>query len=119
MSFEDMYNKNMQDYMQFQKNLMESMTKFREQFDVQKSMDEVNSFQEKMTKGIKLLMELKDEDVASDQLEKVEVLKIGKMKLYHYKPTVPPSQVSKVPTLIAYALVNRQYMMDILSSKAF
>ena len=108
-----MYNKNMQDYMQFQKNLMESMTKFREQFDVQKSMDEVNSFQEKMTKGIKLLMELKDEDVASDQLEKVEVLKIGKMKLYHYKPTVPPSQVSKVPTLIAYALVNRQYMMDI------
>ena len=103
----------MQDYMQFQKNLMESMTKFREQFDVQKSMDEVNSFQEKMTKGIKLLMELKDEDVASDQLEKVEVLKIGKMKLYHYKPTVPPSQVSKVPTLIAYALVNRQYMMDI------
>ncbi len=113
MSFEDMYKKNMEEYMDFQKNLMDSMVKFQGQFDIKKSMDEINNMQDKMIKGMNLLMDLKPEEVASDLLEKEVVLKIGKMSLYHYKPTVAADKVSKVPTLITYALVNRQYMMDI------
>ena len=49
----------------------------------------------------------------SDTLEKDVVYSDGKMRLLHYKPLVSSRKLSKVPTLITYALVNRQYMMDI------
>ena len=110
---ENLYEKNLQKFADFQSNLMESVTKIYEQLDLKKSIDEMTVFQEKFTKGMKILMEMKPEDAASDMMEKEEVLRIGKMRLFHYKPTVTGRKLSKVPTLITYALVNRQYMMDI------
>jgi len=83
------------------------------QFDFQKSLNQMATMQENVTKGIEVLMNLKPEDVASDQLEKEEVMRIGKMRLFHYKPVVTARKVCKVPLLITYALVNRQYMMDL------
>lgn len=110
---ENLFEKNLQQYAEFQSNLMESVAKIYEQFDLKKSIDEMTVFQDKLTKGMKILMEMKPEDAASDMMEKEEVLRIGKMRLFHYKPTVSTRKLSKVPTLITYALVNRQYMMDI------
>ena len=110
---ENLYEKNLQQFADFQSNLMDSVTKIYEQFDLKKSIDELTVFQEKFTKGMQILMEMKPEDAASDIMEKEEVMRIGKMRLFHYKPTVTSRRLSKVPTLITYALVNRQYMMDI------
>lgn len=110
---ENFYEKNLQQFADFQKNLMDSMTNVAEQFDMQKSLDQLSTMQDNVIKGIRILMDMKPEDAASDLLEKEEVLRIGKMRLYHYKPLVSSRKLSKTPTLIAYALVNRQYMMDI------
>lgn len=110
---ENFYEKNLQQFADFQKNLMDSMTNVAEQFDMQKSLDQLSTMQDNVIKGIRILMDMKPEDAASDLLEKEEVLSIGKMRLYHYKPLVSSRKLSKTPTLIAYALVNRQYMMDI------
>lgn len=110
---ENLFEQGMKNVTDFQKNIQESMLKLGEQFDLGQNAKDLAHVQEQLAKSVKLLMDMKDEDVASDTLEKEEVLSIGKMKLYHYKPLVAQNKVSKTPTLITYALVNRQYMMDI------
>lgn len=109
----NIYEKNLQQLTDFQNNLADSVMKMYKQFDMKKSLDEMSAYQEKLAKGMKILMDMKPEDAASDMMEKEEVLRIGKMRLYHYKPVVSARRLSKVPMLITYALVNRQYMMDI------
>lgn len=110
---ENVFEKNLQQFAEFQTNMTNSVMKIFEQFDLQKSIAEMTTYQDKLTKGIKILMDMKPEDAASDLLEKEEVLRIGKMRLFHYKPIVTGKKVVKTPLLITYALVNRQYMMDI------
>ena len=110
---ENIFEKNLQQFAEFQTNMTNSVMKIFEQFDLQKSITEMTTYQDKLTKGIKILMDMKPEDAASDLLEKEEVLRIGKMRLFHYKPIVTGKKVVKPPLLITYALVNRQYMMDI------
>jgi polyhydroxyalkanoate synthase len=112
-NLEQMFQKNLEDYMGFQKNLADSAMRMAEQFSPEKNAAEMAGFEEKITNGIRCLMDMKPEDVRSDAMAKDEVLRIGKLRLYHYKPTVEASKVSRVPTMITYALVNRQYMMDI------
>lgn len=110
---ENIFEKNLQQFAEFQTNMTNSVMKIFEQFDLQKSITEMTTYQDKLTKGIKILMDMKSEDAASDLLEKEEVLRIGKMRLFHYKPVVTGKKLVKTPLLITYALVNRQYMMDI------
>ncbi|MBO5690322.1 MAG: class III poly(R)-hydroxyalkanoic acid synthase subunit PhaC [Spirochaetaceae bacterium] len=110
---ENIFEKNLQQFAEFQTNMTNSVMKIFEQFDLQKSVTEMTTYQDKLTKGIKILMDMKAEDAASDLLEKEEVLRIGKMRLFHYKPVVTSKKLVKTPLLITYALVNRQYMMDI------
>lgn len=110
---ENIFEKNLQQFAEFQTNMTNSVMKIFEQFDLQKSVAEMTTYQDKLTKGIKILMDMKSEDAASDLLEKEEVLRIGKMRLFHYKPVVTGKKLVKTPLLITYALVNRQYMMDI------
>lgn len=110
---ENIFEKNLQQFAEFQTNMTNSVMKIFEQFDLQKSVTEMTTYQDKLTKGIKILMDMKSEDAASDLLEKEEVLRIGKMRLFHYKPVVTGKKLVKTPLLITYALVNRQYMMDI------
>ena len=50
-------------------------------------------------------------EIDSEETEKFPVFKEDKMTVYHYKQT--SENVCPVPLLICYALVNRQYMMDL------
>ena len=84
----------------------------------EKSMQESLEFQTNVLKGFKAMLNLPKERIASDTLEKEEVFSIGKMRLFHYKPLVPAAKRIKMPLLITYALVNRQYMMDIQSDRS-
>ena len=104
---------NMEHFNEFQKNMMDNISQITEQFNVQKYLEQIAQMQENVVKGTDILLNMKPEDVASDQMEKEEVLRIGKMRLFHYKPIVTARKLIKTPLLITYALVNRQYMMDI------
>jgi polyhydroxyalkanoate synthase len=110
---ENIFEKSLEQYQNFQKNMMDNAVELAEQFDPAKYMEQMNQMQENIMAGMHTLLNLKPEDVASDQLDKDVVLTIGKMKLYHYAPTVPARRQIKVPLLVTYALVNRQYMMDL------
>ncbi|PAB58969.1 class III poly(R)-hydroxyalkanoic acid synthase subunit PhaC [Anaeromicrobium sediminis] len=77
--------------------------------DVEKSIDEFIETNKKLSNGVKYMMDIKD--LESDSTPKDISYTEDKMKLYHYKSQC--EKVSKTPTLIVYALVNRQYMMDI------
>lgn len=114
----NIFEKNFNMFSDYQQNMMENMQHMFSNFDLKKNYEEALDKQEKLAKGIHILLDLKDEEVQSDMTAKDEVLSIGKMKLYHYKPTVEKSKILKTPLLISYALVNRQYMMDIQPDKS-
>lgn len=82
--------------------------------DFDASMKEMMEFQEKMLGGFKVMMEL--DYHGSDMTPKELVYEVDKVKLYHYIPRV--KDPSKTPTLIVYALVNKQYMMDLQRDKS-
>ena len=105
--------KNLEQFAEFQKKMTEGATAFMEQFDFRKYMDQMITMQDNVMKGVDVLVNMKPEDAASDMTEKEEVFSIGKMRLFHYKPLVSSRKLVKTPLLISYALVNRQYMMDI------
>lgn len=71
--------------------------------------------QEKMLHGIETLMNIDyEKDMASTPKELV--FEQDKMKLYHYIPKA--KKLNKTPLLVTYALVNKQYMMDIQPGKS-
>ncbi|WP_027624860.1 class III poly(R)-hydroxyalkanoic acid synthase subunit PhaC [Clostridium lundense] len=82
--------------------------------DMEKSFNEMISAQKKLLKGMEVMMNVSEE--GSDCTPKELIYKEDKMKLYHYTPLV--KSPCKVPTLIVYALVNRQYMMDIQQDRS-
>ena len=110
---ENIFEQSMGKISEFQQNLMKSAASMAEQFDPQKFSDQLLTMQDNVLKGMDILLNMKPEDAASDLSEKDEVLRIGKMRLFHYKPVVSSRKLVKTPMLISYALVNRQYMMDI------
>lgn len=82
--------------------------------DLEKSFEEFLEMQHKIIKGAKVMMDVDYE--GSDQTPKDLVYQQDKMQLYHYKPLVKKPET--VPTLIVYALVNKQYMMDLQTDKS-
>lgn len=110
---ENYFEKSMEQFTDAQKNMMENAGKLMAQFDFRKYMEQMVEMQDNIMKGVDILVNMKPEDAASDMTEKDEVLRIGKMRLFHYKPLVGSRKLNKTPLLISYALVNRQYMMDI------
>ena len=84
---------------------------FNMQFD--SSMTNVMESQEKMLKGFESLMIV--DYSGSDATPKELIFEQDKMKLYHYEPRV--KDPNKYPLLIVYALVNKQYMMDLQEHK--
>lgn len=113
MSFMNDYADKMGDVVKFQQNLFKSSLNVNDQFNVSAMFEDMVNTEERVMKGFDILLNMTEENVASDTLEKTVVYSEGKMKLYHYKPLVAKKSLQKVPTLITYALVNRQYMMDI------
>lgn len=82
--------------------------------DIEKNLDEMFDAQKKFIRSIDVLLNLGDPQ--SDLTSKEVIYQEDKMKLYHYRPLA--EKISKVPTLIIYALVNRQYMMDIQQDRS-
>ena len=70
---------------------------------------EVARVEEKLVKGYQNLLEIKEVETGVTPAE--VVYQEDKVKLLHYKPE--GADVCPVPLLVVYALVNRQYMMDI------
>lgn len=83
-------------------------------FDFNKNNEEIMETNKKLLKGASVMLSIDDIEVAVTPKELV--YEEDKMKLYHYEPLV--KNVSETPTLVVYALVNRQYMMDIQQEKS-
>jgi len=74
---------------------------------------EFSVFYEKLLKGFQNLIQVEDIDTATTSKELV--YKEDKVQLFHYKPEQVKCQV---PLLVVYALVNRQYMMDLQEDRS-
>jgi polyhydroxyalkanoate synthase len=70
---------------------------------------EVSELSRKFVKGAETLLEIEEIDVGTAPKELV--YEEDKLQLYHYKQT--GKVTCGVPVLIVYALVNRQYMLDL------
>lgn len=70
---------------------------------------EVSELSRKFVKGAETLLEIEEIDVGTAPKELV--YEEDKLKLYHYEQK--GKVTCKVPVLIVYALVNRQYMLDL------
>ncbi|MBF0472257.1 MAG: class III poly(R)-hydroxyalkanoic acid synthase subunit PhaC [Nitrospirae bacterium] len=84
-------------------------------YDSKAVLKEILDVNSKLIKGSEALMDVNEVDVGTTP--KDLVYEQDKLKLYHYKSTVPTT--CKVPTLIIYALVNRQYMLDLQPDRSF
>lgn len=78
---------------------------------VEKALD----FQNKIVKGMEVLANLDYDE--TNKTPRDLVFQMDKMKLYHYKPMV--KSPNSIPVLIVYALMNKEYIMDIQQNKSF
>jgi len=79
------------------------------------AMEKGLNFQEKMVKGMEVFANLDLSEV--NATPKDCVFQLDKMQLFHYKPMV--KKPNSIPVLIVYALMNKQYIMDIQQDKSF
>jgi polyhydroxyalkanoate synthase len=70
---------------------------------------EMERVRERVEKGLRVLTS--PLDTSTGPSEKETVLEIDKLKVYHYKPLV--KNLYSPPVLGIYALVNKQYMLDL------
>jgi len=76
--------------------------------------EESAKIQQKLLKGLENVLQVGDVETGVTPHE--TVYQDDKIKVYHYKPT--GGKVMPVPVLVVYALVNRQYMMDIQQDRS-
>jgi len=76
--------------------------------------EEAIRLQQKLAAGLQVLREVDDVDFGATRRE--EVWRDGKVVLYRFIGDREPS--ARVPLLIAYALVNRPYMVDLQDNKS-
>lgn len=76
--------------------------------------EEAMRLQQKLSAGMQVLREVDDVDFGAT--DKQEVWRDGKVVLYRFIGDRAPT--AKVPLLIAYALVNRPYMVDLQDNKS-
>ncbi|MBF0555147.1 MAG: class III poly(R)-hydroxyalkanoic acid synthase subunit PhaC [Nitrospirae bacterium] len=77
-------------------------------FDTKSLAKEIGDVSTKVIKGTETILQIEDIDVGTSQKELV--FQQDKMKLYHYKND---KVTCSVPVLIVYALVNKEYMLDL------
>ena len=70
----------------------------------------------KLADGVRLLGEIKDEDVRIATTPKDEVMRRDKTALYRYRPVAKPS--IKLPVLVAYGLIGRYTMADLQDDRS-
>ncbi|MBN8716434.1 MAG: class III poly(R)-hydroxyalkanoic acid synthase subunit PhaC [Xanthomonadales bacterium] len=76
--------------------------------------EEAGKLQRKLAAGLRTLRELDDVHVGATARE--EVWRDGKVVLYRFRGARAPA--ARVPILIAYALVNRPYMVDLQDDRS-
>ena len=76
--------------------------------------EEASKFQRKLQAGIGTLREM--DDVQFGVTAREEVWRDGKTVLYRYRGNQHPT--AKIPVLVAYALVNRPYMVDLQADRS-
>lgn len=81
-----------------------------------KAVRELVELNEKVLKGIEILSQTKEQDIRIGAMPKEEVWRDGNVVLYRYTPRV--EDPFPVPLLIAYALVNRPYMVDLQEDRS-
>ncbi len=79
------------------------------------AMESALNLQEKLVKGMEVFASLDLDEVNSTPKDRV--LTVDKMQLFHYRPMV--KKPHSIPVLIVYALMNKQYIMDIQQDKSF
>ncbi|RDZ28770.1 class III poly(R)-hydroxyalkanoic acid synthase subunit PhaC [Lysobacter silvisoli] len=84
------------------------------QFTAEGLAQEAMQAQHKLRAGLDTLRQVEDVDYGATAKE--EVWRDGKVVLYRYRGAHAPT--ARVPLLIAYALVNRPYMVDLQSDKS-
>lgn len=90
------------------------MIMFREFLDPSFFLSELEDVNRKLVKGAEILTSIPEVDVEPTPKEKV--FEEDKLQLFHY---LPEGEIRcEVPLLICYALVNRQYMMDLQSDRS-
>src|SRR3989304_2781013 len=77
-------------------------------------LEESARIQQRLLKGQANLLQIKDVDTGTTPRELV--YKQDKVEVYHYRPE--GRDVVPVPLVVVYALVNRQYMMDIQQDRS-
>jgi polyhydroxyalkanoate synthase len=82
--------------------------------NIEQFVEEMTETNQKLLKLTDILMDIPDIDVGTTP--KDLVYQEDKMRLFHYKPMV--KMLCPIPTLVTYALVNRQYMMDLQSDRS-
>ena len=83
-------------------------------FTPQSLAEEAMQAQAKLASGLETLREVEDVDYGATRRE--EVWRDGKVVLYRFVGDKAPT--TKVPLLIAYALVNRPYMVDLQADRS-
>ena len=83
-------------------------------FDPNKSLQEAVHMTSKLMTGFQNMLSIEDVEIATTPKELV--YSEDKLQLYHCKPTV--AKPHSIPVLVVYALVNRQYMLDIQENKS-
>ena len=83
-------------------------------FDVEKNMKEALNTSLKLMAGLRNMMEMDEIKMATTP--KDVVYTEDRVQIYHYKPTVPKPH--SIPVLVAYALVNKQYMLDLQENRS-
>lgn len=78
-------------------------------FNSKNILKEMGELNRKFMKGAEVLMDIEEVDVGT--APKDLVYEQDKVKLYHYKAV--GDVTCRVPVLIVYALVNKQYMLDL------
>ncbi len=78
-------------------------------FDTKSIAKEMSAAFEKAIKGVEIVSSMDEIDVGTSPKELV--FEEDKLRLYHYMPETDVT--CEVPVLIVYALVNRQYMLDL------
>ncbi|NPV92662.1 MAG: class III poly(R)-hydroxyalkanoic acid synthase subunit PhaC [Firmicutes bacterium] len=79
-----------------------------------KRIEEALEINRKLISGVNNLLQIKEVEV--DPTPKEMIYQEDKMRLFHYQPLA--GETAPVPTLVVYALVNRQYMMDLQSDRS-
>lgn len=80
----------------------------------QKTLDETLNINKKLIQGFKNLTSIKEIDIGTTPKELV--YEEDMMKVYHYTPMV--KNPHNIPVLVSYALVNRQYMLDLQEDRS-